>query len=384
MKILTGLTAALLLLVASCCTLLSARNLSSDLRRGRPALKTRNVVLVTIDGLRWQEVFRGADPALMNKESGGVSDQARPGLLARFGGETATARRQKLMPFLWDEVGRRGQLWGNRDAGSPAQVSNALWFSYPGYNEILTGRADPGIVSNDPIPNPNVSVLEWLNGRPAFAGRVMACAAWQIFPAILNTGRSGLPVWVTGQHSAPTAVSPPVLELERLMDDIPSPWEDEHYDAFVYRRALEHIVTDHPRVLYVSLGEPDDWAHERRYDQYLTSASNSDRFIRQLWEKLQLLPEYRGTTTLIVSPDHGRGRTPQDWTSHGKKIPNSNETWLAVLGPDTPPRGERRDTRVVTQAQIAATVAALLGEDYRAFQPEAAPALPDVLTRPVK
>jgi hypothetical protein len=370
MKILPGLSTALLLL-ASCCALQGA---------GAPARQTRNVVLVTIDGLRWQEVFCGADPALTTKESGGVSDQARSGLLARFGGATVAARRQKLMPFLWDEVGRHGQLWGNRDAGSPAQVSNAQWFSYPGYNEILTGRADPGIVSNDPIPNPNVSVLEWLNRRPGFTGRVMACAAWQVFPAILNVGRSGLPVWVTGQHSAPATVSPPVLELERLMDDIPTPWEDEHYDAFVYRRALEQIVTDHPRVLYVSLGEPDDWAHERRYDQYLISASNSDRFIRQLWEKLQSLPEYRGATTLIVSPDHGRGRTPQDWTSHGKKTPNSNETWLAVLGPDTPPRGERRDTPVVTQAQIAATVAALLGEDYRAFQPDAAPALPDVLS----
>lgn len=374
MKIPTGLTAALLVL-APCGALLAA---------GAPALKTRNVVLVTIDGLRWAEVFRGADPALTNKEFGGVSDQARPGLRARFGGETAAARRQKLMPFLWDEVGRRGQLWGNRDAGSPAQVSNAEWFSYPGYNEILTGRADPGIVSNDPIPNPNVSVLEWLNGRPAFAGRVMACAAWQVFPAILNVGRSRLPLWITGQHSAPAAASPPVLALERLMDDIPTPWADEHYDAFVYRRALEHIVTDHPRVLYVSLGEPDDWAHERRYDQYLVSASNSDRFIRQLWEKLQSLPEYRDTTSLIVSPDHGRGRTPQDWTNHGRKTPNSNETWLAVLGPDTLPLGERRDMPVVTQAQIAATVAALLGEDYRAFQPEAAPALPDVLTGPGK
>ncbi len=374
MKILTGLTAALLLLTP-CFALPGA---------GAPALKTRNVVLVTIDGLRWQEVFRGADPALMDKESGGISDQARPGLQAKFGRESAAARRQKLMPFLWDEAGRHGQLWGNRDAGSPVQVSNAEWFSYPGYNEILTGRADPGIVSNDPIPNPNVSVLEWLNGRPGLAGRVMACAAWQIFPAILNVARSGLPVWVTGRHSAPAGASAPVLELERLMDDIPSPWEDEHYDAFVYRRALEHIVTDHPRVLYVSLGEPDDWAHERRYDRYLVSISNCDRFIRQLWVKLQSLPEYRDTTTLIVSPDHGRGRTLLDWTSHGKKTPNSNETWLALLGPDTPPRGERRDTPVVTQAQIAATVAAFLGEDYRSFRPDAAPVLPDVLAGPGK
>jgi hypothetical protein len=33
-----------------------------------PAHKTENVFLITIDGLRWQEVFRGAEEALMTKE----------------------------------------------------------------------------------------------------------------------------------------------------------------------------------------------------------------------------------------------------------------------------------------------------------------------------
>lgn len=345
---------------------------------GATGLKTKNILLVTIDGLRWQEVFRGEEAALANKEFGGVSDKALVDLQAKYWADSAGDRRRTLMPFFWDEIARHGQLYGNRDAGSPVQVANAQWFSYPGYNELLTGRPDPGIVSNDLIPNPNVTVLEWLNGRPAFAGRVRACAAWQVFPAILNIGRSGLPLWITGQHSAPEAASPRVLELERLMGDIPSPWRTEHYDAFVHHRALEYIGTDHPRVLYVSFGEPDEWAHARRYDHYLASIGNCDRFIRELWEKLQALPQYRGTTTLIVSPDHGRGATPPDWISHGKKTPNSNETWLAVLGPDTPPLGERKDTPTVTTAQVAATVAALLGEDYRGFQPAAAAALPGV------
>ena len=36
--------------------------------------KSRNVIFVMTDGLRWQEVFRGADAALINKEHGNVSD----------------------------------------------------------------------------------------------------------------------------------------------------------------------------------------------------------------------------------------------------------------------------------------------------------------------
>ena len=65
--------------------------------------KTRNVLLVTIDGLRWQEVFRGADEAFMNKEknSGGVPAGELVALKADFLGATAEERRKKLMPFFW-------------------------------------------------------------------------------------------------------------------------------------------------------------------------------------------------------------------------------------------------------------------------------------------
>ena len=35
---------------------------------------TENVVLITIDGLRWQDLFTGADERLLNRENGGVRD----------------------------------------------------------------------------------------------------------------------------------------------------------------------------------------------------------------------------------------------------------------------------------------------------------------------
>ena len=41
--------------------------------QSRPKLKTRNILLVTSDGLRWQEVFGGADSSMFNKENGGVA-----------------------------------------------------------------------------------------------------------------------------------------------------------------------------------------------------------------------------------------------------------------------------------------------------------------------
>ena len=345
--------------------------------------KTKNVLLVTIDGLRWQEVFGGADETLMTSDAagGGVSESALPGLRAAFLAATPEARRQKLMPFFWGTVVPRGQAFGNRALASAASVLNAERVSYPGYNELLTGAPDPLITGNTPIPNRNVTVLEWLHGRPGFAGRVAAAAAWNVFVPILNVGRSRLPLFVTQQQSAPGKVSPRIAELERWMADIPPISPTENFDAFVYQAALDMVDTHRPRVFLLALGEPDEWAHARRYDRYLASIQRCDRFIRQLWETLQALPQYRDTTTLLLTPDHGRGITPADWTSHGRKVPHAEETWLAAMGPDTRALGERRDLGPVHQAQVAATVAALLGEDFNAAFPQAALPVADVLAR---
>ena len=75
-----------------------------------------------------------------------------------------------LFPFLWTTVAARGQIFGNQTQGSVAKVTNGLAFSYPGYNEMLTGHPDPRINSNEFGPNPNTSVFEWLNGLPELHG----------------------------------------------------------------------------------------------------------------------------------------------------------------------------------------------------------------------
>ena len=64
--------------------------------------KTRNVVLITTDGLRWQEVFAGAEEMLITKDNGGVKDV--DALRRDFWRPTPEERRKALMPFLWSEV----------------------------------------------------------------------------------------------------------------------------------------------------------------------------------------------------------------------------------------------------------------------------------------
>jgi hypothetical protein len=94
---------------------------------------------------------------------------------------------------------------------------------------------------------------------------------------------------------------------------------------------------------------------------------------------MQAMPEYRGSTTFIITTDHGRGSKGKEWRDHGEKIDGAEDIWIAVIGPDTPALGERMNTGRVTQSQIAATIAALLGEDYLKAMPNAGAPLRDVI-----
>jgi len=311
--------------------------------------KTRNVIVVMTDGLRWQEVFRGTDAALFNKENGAK--------------DVLAASRESLFPFLWGVVAKQGQIYGNRDRSSEAFVTNGLNFSYPGYSEALCGFGDPRVDSNDKKPNPNINVLEWLNGKPGYKGRVAAFGAWELFPWILNAERSGLLV-NAGYEPLNT---PPVTERIRLLNRLKREtefWDGESFDAPTFLTALEYFKQHKPRVMFVSLGETDEWAHDGRYDLYLKSAHRFDQYVRELWETAQSMAEYRGSTSLILAVDHGRGEAPTDWKSHGEKLPESKYVWMGFLGPDTRVLGEREKVAPVTQSQIAATIAALLGEEF--------------------
>lgn len=296
--------------VVSVLSVLISANISAQEPR-----RSENVVIVAIDGVRWQDVFG-------------------PG-------------RDTIMPFLWSVVAKQGQLFGNRDAGSRMQVTNRLNFSYPGYQEMLAGYVDPRIDNNRFGPNPNVTVLEWLNRQPALHGQVAAFANWVVFDQILAQRDSAFVVRAGGAHG------------EETMDD-----------GELHRRATRHLAEHKPRVLFIGFGETDTWAHSGDVGRYLAALRDADQFMSELWQALQA-GDYRGTTTLIVTTDHGRGRGRQ-WSSHGWRTRGSGETWLGIIGPDTPALGERHNTGDVTTAQVAATIAAALGYDYKAAVSRAA------------
>jgi hypothetical protein len=354
--------------------------LSSAFLSAASPYKTKNVVVIVTDGLRWQEVFRGAETALVSTKLGGVEDE--PATKKAFWRETAAAKREALLPFFWTVIAKEGQLYGNRDAGSSAQVTNGYKFSYPGYNEIVTGAPDPRIDKNEFGKNPNVSVFEWLNGLPELRGRVGVVGGWEVFNDIFNRQRSGLDMRVAYETPFPgpgLGIGSREELVNKLYRTITREFSDMPWDGLLQETVLGYVAAKKPRLLFVGYGETDEWAHNGRYDLVLQSAHNVDAYIRELWTAMQAMPEYKDQTTFLITTDHGRGDGPEFWKHHDWNVDGAENMWIAVLGPDTPPLGERKNAARVTQGQIAATAAALLGRDWRTQNPKAADPLAEAI-----
>jgi len=327
-----------------------------------------NVFIITLDGFRWQELFSGADSSLMlNKNY--VRDPLA--LKNEFWAESPEERRKILMPFFWSEIVSKGQLYGNRLKNNKVNCSNNMWFSYPGYNEILCGYADDArIKSNNKIDNPNVTVLEYLNKQQALKGKVSAFGSWDVFPFIINETRSGVPVNAGFEKTSGPNLSEREVFLNELIGEVPSPWSSVRFDAITYHFALEHLKKNRPRVMFISFGETDDFAHDGKYDAYLKSARQTDHFIRGLWEWVQSQDAYRNKTAFIITTDHGRGTEPQEnWRNHSRDIENADQIWFAFIGAGILPGGEIGKPMQLYQNQVAKTAALILGYDYKNEKP---------------
>lgn len=135
---------------------------------------TRNIILVTADGLRWQEVFHGIDPLLGHEKSAGM-DKAED--RRKYERPTEQQRREALMPFFWTQIAPKAAVFSN------VKVTNGIRVSYPGYSEILTGRSEDRLIHNNvAIRNPNETVLEFLWQKLRLSKQQVALFARENFP----------------------------------------------------------------------------------------------------------------------------------------------------------------------------------------------------------
>lgn len=334
--------------------------------------KIKNLIVITTDGLRWQEVFGGMDSAIANQKKFNQGDSAK--IYKNYWAASPEERRKKLMPFFWSVISSEGQLYGNRRLGNKVDVTNPHNFSYPGYSEIFTGIGDPAINSNNFPPNPHTNVLEFLNKQPGIKGKVAAFCAWDAFDRILNEQRSGFPVQSSYDTLAGNNLAPTQLLVNQMLRDSYSPWgKGECLDVFTHYAAMEYLKKNQPRVLYIGYGETDEWAHSGEYSNYLTAANQFDKWVQQIWEYIQRTPAYRNNTAILITTDHGRGDLIKNqWTDHGAGIKDANEIWFSLLGAGITKKGELKTTDQHYQKQMAQTIANLLGFTFSASHEVAA------------
>jgi len=337
-----GLIICLVLITLS----VSVSNTQKNIRSLNPENK---LFIITLDGFRWEELFKGADSLLIQDPEVNSDTSISKAL---YWAETIEERRKKLMPFFWSVIGKQGELFGNRTYGNKVNVANPYALSYPGYNEILTGQVDYSIYDNEKRRNTNRNILEVLNDSGAYAGKVAAFTSWELFPYILDKEERGSFVLNSGLQKIDDKILTPAQALINTVQGNMRVEEPTRYDELTYIACKEYLMKYKPSIVFLSFSGTDNAGHSNKYDQYLQEANNADRMISELWRLLQAMPEYAGKTTLLITTDHGRGKNKTNWSDHGFFVSGSSQTWYALLGNTVVPHGEMRSETQVYQKQL--------------------------------
>jgi hypothetical protein len=296
-----------------------------------------NVILLTLDGVRWQEVFHGTDPAV-----------------------DAGKTENPVMPSLWRELLPEGVLFGNPGTASGMTVANDSYLSLPAYQSIMAGFPQEDCFSNQCGAIGVETLPERLQKEiSAHRADVVTIASWQtIREAAEHVSGS---TWVnTGAEVLEDGGTEPELKELNLRQsaDLP-PWGDARYDKYTWAHAMRVLKKHRPRFMFISLLDSDEWAHKGDYPKYIDSLKTYDTWIRELSALLEGMGSYGAATTLIVTTDHGRGEGA-NWGPHGAFFPSSRNIWLY---------GRNRHTRRTHPAarggyshlDIRPTIEALLG-----------------------
>jgi hypothetical protein len=337
-------------------------------------LKTQNVILLTLDGVRIEEIFAGLDETIAAYDEQKIYSEIATAR-ERYGTGNAEQKRAALMPNLWQQLIPQGVMLGNPAYNNHVKVQNQAGWSRPGYTEIMTG-------------GPRVEVEEYDDQR--FAHKtVLEVAQEQLqleYGQVIQIGSSGTYarsaastddalLMIGSKDTIPMPFGSAAMdELAELRRQVMGLWEEGTNDVLTFRMAQAYLQKNQPRVMWLALLNTDDWAHEDRYDRYVEYLHLADDLIGELWATVQSNDAYRDKTTLIITTDHGRGREGSNWSEHDTPtIPGTNDIWMAVIGPDTPDVGEARSPGTTYQGQAATTMLHYLGIDYRLLGADALP-----------
>jgi hypothetical protein len=318
------------------------------------------VVLVVLDGVRWQEIFNGVDPTLTHQRGATAAAEANP---------------SDLMPNLHRLIESEGPAIGAPGHGAEIAATGPQFISLPGYIEIFAGKPDFGCYRNDCAPAPAQTVADQIEAASG-ADDVALVASW---PNIVRAASAAPGFALTAGRKrvgrAETLRADPATA--RLIDQGAQasafPGDGEYRpDSFTKPIALCVLASERPRFLFVGLGDADEYAHRGDYRGYLAALRSSDEFLGELTETLHSMGSRGRHTTVLVTADHGRAYNFMD---HGPLSPESGRVWLVAAGADVRGRGLVAAGHRHTLSDVAPTVRALLG-----IGGSGAPPIPEIVS----
>jgi hypothetical protein len=285
--------------------------------KNEKALKTKNVVVVIMDGLRYTE---------------GWGDSAK-----------------QYIPYMAKHLAPIGVL-------NTKFYNKGDTYTSAGHANITTGINKPLENGGNELPAYPSFFQYWLNasGQPAFKAWIIA-------------SKDKLAVLGNSNHPAWNNLFTPLVNAGNEGKGIGSGYRP---DSLTLAASIEILKSHHPRLVLINFREPDFTAHSGNWAEYLKAIKATDKLVFQLWQFLKNDSFYSNTTALFVTSDHGRhsDTIADGFASHGDDCEGCRHLGFFAAGPDFKKGYVTAVNR--QQPDITATISYLLGMKMEEIQGE--------------
>jgi hypothetical protein len=296
--------------------------------------KETHVVLVTIDGVRWEDML-GATP------------------------ETSTL----AMPNLHRLVQAKGIAFGGGGCEHDVRASGPNFVSLPGCLEIFTGAATTCTHNYCP-PVDHETIVDEVRGSSRRTNDVAVFASWDRYASAVAKDRKPL-VLSAGARTIKLAPAKDDPKLRELLQagaanaGYPG-WGDYRADAMTGKIALRYLETESPRFLVIGLGDADEQAHRGDIAGYRKAIARADDLIGEIAKTLTRMGPEGDQTAVLVTTDHGRAKS---LFNHGAMAPESARVFVAAFGANIARKGVTCAPEDMHLSNIAGAIRTLLAID---------------------
>jgi hypothetical protein len=303
--------------------------------------------MIVLDGVRWQEIYGGADMSIARPRGLDVSSIRKP---------------EALMPNL-HRLMDKGVGLGAPGHGESV-TATGTFISLPGYTEMFTGQRHVPCPDNNCRKPHTHTFMDELRARGDSKEDVAVISSWPAIQRAAALDPTQL-VMSTGRdfgfnREALRFDNTARMNLWSGDDAFPYPGDDDHYrpDYFTGKIAVRYLAEKKPSFLFIGLGDGDEFAHRNDYHGYLNALEQEDKIIGDVTRTLDNMGERGKRTTVLVTADHGRCDNFRD---HGPECVESSHTWIVAGGGQVPTQGLVNLTTERHLADIAPTIRIIMG-----------------------